>query len=214
MPQTTSSNAKQENTDFIDENTKTGSSEIEKPQKGKGIRFLDSIVESGSFIKQALKSTAIGVAAGFAFSLLFPPLGIAIMAISAIAGVAAIGTKVAYSYAKTKAENSSPKESTETKAEILREITRTLMEEKLSKNKEEIKQQEKKNGIKNGEADNSRELRKSVINTNESGLAVFTKPLNSLNPDIKQNATASKSKTQQKETQSAQKNTGMRRNTL
>ncbi|WP_336703023.1 hypothetical protein [Chryseobacterium indologenes] len=257
----TGSHAKQtdfhDNIDSRNENEKKRSSPIEKPQKGRGLRFLDSVAKNGSFIKKALKATGIGLAVGFGLALLFPPLGIAVMAISAIAGVAAIGGKVAYSYAKAKEENRNHKESTEPKAEILREIVKELMEEKLSKDKEETQQQEKKNGSKddlkkngetftggtirkvedvtenviknersnnqklsfdstvnNKEVNNSHEVRKSAINTNESGLAMFTRPLNSPNPNIKQAATASKPKVQQKETQSAGKNMGMRRNTL
>ncbi|MCP1299640.1 hypothetical protein NK356_10715 [Chryseobacterium sp. S0630] len=209
-----------ENTDFINENAKTDSSQIEKPKKGRGLRFLDSIAENGSFIKKALKSTGIGLAVGLGLALLFPPLGIAVMAISAIAGVAAIGGKVAYSYAKSNAESRKNNEITEPKAEILREIVKELMEEKLSNNKEETQTQEKKNSSKedlkqNSETDNRREIRKSVIkNTNKSGLAMFTKPLNSPNPNIKQDASPSKSKVQQKEAQTASRSTGLRRNTL
>lgn len=256
----TSSHTKQtdshENIDFISENANTPSSQIEKPEKGRGLRFLDSIAKNGSFIKKALKSTGIGLAVGLGLALLFPPLGIAVMAISSIAGVAAIGGKVAYSYAKSNAE-SRENNNSEPKAEILREIVKELMEEKLSKNKEETQQQEKKNGSKddlekngekftgstirkvedltenviknersnnqklsfdstvnNREVDNSYEVRKSAINTNESGLAMFTIPLNSPNPNIKQAATTSKPKVQKKETQSAGKDMGMRRNTL
>ncbi|MDR4951000.1 hypothetical protein REB14_02240 [Chryseobacterium sp. ES2] len=220
----TGSHAKQtdfhDNIDSRNENEKKRSSPIEKPQKGRGLRFLDSVAKNGSFIKKALKATGIGLAVGFGLALLFPPLGIAVMAISAIAGVAAIGGKVAYSYAKAKEENRNHKESTEPKAEILREIVKELMEEKLSKDKEETQQQEKKNGSKDdlkqyNETDNRREAGKSAIkNTNESGLAMFTKPLNSPNPDMKQSAAASKPKVQQKETQSTGKNMGMRRNTM
>ncbi|WP_223605530.1 hypothetical protein [Chryseobacterium sp. OSA05B] len=255
----TNSNAKQtdwqENTDFINKNGKTSSSQRENPQKGKGLRFLDAIMENGSFIKKALKSTAIGLVAGFALALLFPPLGIAIMAISAIAGIAAIGAKVAHNYNKTKAENNYNKENTETKAEIFTEIIRELKEEKFSK-KEQMKQQEKNNGIeddleqnieiltgstrkkvreditenmikigmekgqklsfdsivRNVGTDHSLELRKSVIkNTNESGLTVFTKPLNSPDPNIKRDAKAPQSKAQ-KEMQSVNRNMGITRN--
>lgn len=110
------------------------------------------IEKSDSFIKKAVKFTAIGIVVGLAISLLFPPLGVAIMAISAIAGVAAIGAKVAHSYTNTKEENSYNKESTENKTKILRDIVRELMGKKLSK--EEIKQHEEKNDIRDDSKQN------------------------------------------------------------
>lgn len=187
------SNAKQhihlkENTDSVNESEKTRTSHIVSFQKGRSLRFLNSIAGNNSFIIKTLKSTTIGLAVGLALSLLFPPLGIAILAISAMASIAAIGAKIAYTYAKTKGENND------------------------NKDKEEIKQQDKKNSIaneskqniealKNIETKNSHEVRKSAINANEFDLKVFTKPLNSSNPNIKREATASKPKAQQ-ETQS------------
>ncbi|MCC3217668.1 hypothetical protein LIV57_20600 [Chryseobacterium sp. X308] len=240
-----------ENTDLKNENKKKDIPLTEESRKRRGL--LNSVSENASFIKKTLKTTAIGLAAGFALGLLFPPLGIAVMAISAIAGAIAVGAKVSNSYDKTKAKNTYSEENTDAKVEILREIVRELMEEKLSKDKEEIKQQDKKNGIEDDSKQNIETLtgnsrrkaenitgnviknatdndpklpfdsrtknagtdhsRKSATHTNESRLAMFTKPLNRLNPDIKQHAQASKPKVQQ-ETQSISKNMGMRRNTL
>lgn len=239
-------------TDFQKKNEKTVTSPIEKPLKGKGLRFFDSIMESGPFVQKAVKFTAIGAAIGFALALLFPPLGIAVMTISAIVGVTTIGAKVTHSYTNTKAENIYNTDNTETRSKIRSDVVRELRDEKLSK--EEIKQQQKKNGIKDdskqnietftkgtrrtvedtignaiknrrindqklsfnsmvkdGWADISCEVRRSAINTNESRLAMFTEPLNSLNPNIKQYVTASKPKAQQKEAQSANQNMTMRR---
>ncbi|MDR4894330.1 MULTISPECIES: hypothetical protein [unclassified Chryseobacterium] len=143
---------KHESTDFKNKNAETDTSPVEKPKKGKA-NFLHSIMANGSSIKGTLKTTAIGLAAGFALGMLFPPLGLAVMAISAIAGVIAIGVKVKQIYNKTKAynrtrpENSYNEEHTEAKSEILREIVRELVKEKLSQDKEESKQQDKKNGV-------------------------------------------------------------------
>ncbi|SIR72457.1 MULTISPECIES: hypothetical protein [unclassified Chryseobacterium] len=188
----------QENTDFLNENTNATDVPIEKNKEGKGLRFLNSIGESGSFIKKTLKPTAIGIVAGFALSLLFPPLGIAVMAISAIAGGAAIGAKVADSYAKTKDENNYTKENSETKDEVHREIMREQMEESLLKDKGNFEQQDKN---------------KSSANTNESELAMYTKPLNVLNPNIIRETSALPPKAQQ-EKHSVNKNVGIRHNIL
>ncbi|MGE8512002.1 MAG: hypothetical protein ACN6N7_04815, partial [Chryseobacterium culicis] len=121
-----------ENTDFKNENSKTTTSPVEKPKKERA-NFPDSIMAKGSSIKKTLKTTALGLAAGFALGMLFPPLGLAVMAISAIAGAIAIGVKVKQIYNKTKAynrtrpENSYNEEHTEAKSEILREIVRELV---------------------------------------------------------------------------------------
>lgn len=240
-----------ENTDLKNENEKKDIPPTEESRKGRG--FLNSVSKNASFIKKSLKYSAIGLAAGFAVGLFFPPLGIAVMAISAIAGSITIGTKITHSFNNSKPDKIYTQENTETKAEILREIVRELMEEKLSKDKEEIKQHDKKNGIEDNLKQDIERLtggperktenttgngienrmvrdqklpfdtnaknvgtgnrRKSTTHTDESRLAMFTKPLNRLNPDIKQHAQASKPKVQQ-ETQSISKNMGMRRNTL
>ncbi len=245
-------------TDEHENNAKTGTSQVETPKKGRA-DFPDSIMAKGPSIKKTLKTTALGLAAGFALGMLFPPLGLAVMAISAIAGAIAIGVKVKQIYDKTKAynrtrpENSYNEEHTEAKSEILREIVQELMKEKLSQDKEESKQQDKKNGVEEDSQHNMETLagstrkkaehipengiKKGVDNApklsfnsrtknagtdhsrkpstpmNESRMAMFTQPLNSPHPNIKRGNTASKPKAQ-RETQSAHKNMGMRRNTL
>lgn len=170
---------KHESTDFKNKNAETDTSPVEKPKKGKA-NFLHSIMANGSSIKGTLKTTAIGLAAGFALGMLFPPLGLALMAISAIAGAFAIGAKVKQVYDKTKEynrtrpENSYNEEHTEAKAEILREIVRELMKEKLSQDKEESKQQDKKNGVEADSQHNIETLtgstRKKAEHTPENGI--------------------------------------------
>lgn len=119
---------------------------IENSLKVRGLRFLDSIMDSGPFLQKTVKFTGIGATIGLALSILFPPLGIAVMTVSALAGITMIGAKVAHSYINTKGGNIDNRESNETKTKILNSIVKELMEEKLSK--AEIKHEGKKNGIK------------------------------------------------------------------
>ncbi|THV57560.1 hypothetical protein [Chryseobacterium candidae] len=186
-----------QNTDLINENKDTDDVLIEKNEEEKRLRILNTIGESSSFIQKSLKPISIGLAAGFALSILFPPLGIAVMAISAIAGVSAIGAKVSYSYAKTKDENNYTKENSETKAEVLREIMSEQMEESLSEDNRNVEQRNKNN---------------SSANTNESALSMYTKALNVLNPNIIRETSVLLPKAQQ-EKQSVNKNLGISYNT-
>lgn len=168
-----------ESTDFKNKNAETDTSPVEKQKKGRA-NFPNSIMADGSSIKSTLKTTAIGLAAGFALGMLFPPLGIAVMAIAAIAGTIAIGAKVKQIYDKTKEynrtrpENSYNEQHTEAKSEILREIVWELMKEKLSQDKEEGKQQDKKNGVEEDSQHNIETLagstRKKAEHTPENGI--------------------------------------------
>lgn len=220
----TNSNSKQadlqDNSDFIQKNVNTGTSQIQKPIKERGLQFFDSLKGSGVFVKKDIKNTMIGIGIGFVIAMLFPPVGIAVMAVSTIVGATVIGTKLTR-HSNTKAENNYPKE----KTGILSNIIKELMGEKFSKEK----QQEKKNGIKedfkqntetftggisrkvengnvikNDGANNSHEAIKSMLN-NGSKLAMFTKPLNSLNPNIKLDNIVPNPKVQQKGIQSVNK---------
>ena len=215
----------QKNADFINGSIKLDASKMEKPLKSRGMFFLDSMMKSSPFIQKAVKYTAIGIALGFALALLFPPLGIVIMATSVVAGATVAGAKAVHGYANAKEKNN---------------YNRELMEQKLTK--EEIQQPEKemdnkdsKQGIEtlienprkevensiikrrmvndlrlpfspmidNNMAKNSDEVKNSIENNN-SRLAMFRKPLNSL-INTKSDATYSSPKQdiQQKQTQSA-----------
>lgn len=186
----TSSNTEQENsknsTDSIKKDEKAGISET-PPLKGKGLLFLDSIMENSPFIQNVVKFTAVGAAMGYVLSSFFPPLGIAIMVISAIGSIVAIGAKAAQHYGSTKAENSYNKELTETKDKILSDILRELLGKKLSKTE------------------------MAEINAKESRLAIHTKSINNLMPNVKQDGAASKLKVMKNELQGNKENLRMRR---
>ncbi len=205
----TDSNIKQqdfyENIRGMKKSTTTDIPLPEKSTKAKSLRLLDSLRENGTAVQKTVKFTGTGLAAGLAMSLLFPPAGIALMMLSVITGITAIGAKVAHSYTHPKAEKSSDKKASEAGA-IIEHINR---QEKKDIRKDDVKQHTEISA----NTDRKSNVRKSAAGTGEPGLAMFTKPLNSLHPDIRKGASGSEPGMQQQEIQKANdRNIRMMRN--
>lgn len=87
--------------------------------------------ESLPLIHKAAKFAAIGLVIGLGASILFPPFGIAIIAISAIVSATGIAAKLAHTYLNMKREGMYSKGGIETNGETLSEIFRDLIVNKL-----------------------------------------------------------------------------------